>query len=237
MAEAQKSLISSKRGRPRRLTIHQILDAAAAIGLDRLTMGGVAERLGVAKPVLYNYVSSRSELVELAAVRLLQQQRSPEDCGQSWSRYILEYARVQFEHLVVEGQLLESFLRGGYRPVVEIDDAEEWLRALTTRGFSGSEALHMRRAVNHVIVGGAAHYRHAQALRAAGLPRTESASEAVMCRPPEDVPLLREFVDVFALEPTLESWEYTLLVLLQGFAAIRANAKIIDPSTIDPSDL
>lgn len=200
-------------------------------------MASVAESLGVAKPVLYNYVSSRSELVELAAARLLQQQRAPEDHGQSWSRYILEYARVQFEHLVVEGQLLESFLRGGYRPVVEVDGAEEWLRALTARGFSGSEALHMRRAVSHVIVGSAAHFRHAQALKTAGLPRTESATEAVMRRPPEDVPLLREFVDVFAREPTAGSWEYTLLVLLQGFAAIRANAGKIDPDLPPPDRL
>ena len=60
-------------GRPRRLTTEQVLETAIAIGLEGLTMSAVARRLGVSITVLYGYVSSREELVRLAASYALEQ--------------------------------------------------------------------------------------------------------------------------------------------------------------------
>ena len=81
-------------GRPRRLTTEQVLETAIAIGLEGLTMSAVARRLGVSITVLYGYVSSREELVRLAASYALEQHQYPEDDGQHWSVYVAQYAVV-----------------------------------------------------------------------------------------------------------------------------------------------
>jgi AcrR family transcriptional regulator len=192
-----------------------------AIGLEKLTMAAVAERLGVAKAVLYGYVGSRDELIRLAGAHRLRQHRFPTDHGQPWSVWILEYARALFEVMTMEGQLLESWLGGIQSPMVEVDAAEAWLRALTRRGFSGAEALQLRAAVSHLVIGASASMKHDRALQAKGQPRPVSTRNAVLNRPPEEVLLLRQFVDVFAREITEDSWEFGLFLLLQGVTTAR----------------
>lgn len=217
--ESKGALEPARRGRPRSLHLEQVLDAALAVGLDRLTMSAVAQRLGVAKAVLYSYVGSREELTRLAGARAAQRHRFPDDNGQAWGTYILEYARALFELLTMDGQLLESLLMGGQAPVVEVDSAEAWLQVMTKQGFSGDEALYLRRAVSAVVVGSAANFKHGRALEAVGAPRSTSARRAVLDRHEEQAPLLREHLDVFAADVTTRSWEYGLFLLLQGFVA------------------
>jgi len=209
----------ARRGRPRSLHLQQVLDAALAVGLDRLTMGAVAQHLGVAKAVLYSYVDSREELTRLAGARAAQSHKFPEDCGQPWGVYVLEYSRALFELLTMDGQVLESLLIGGQTPVVEVDSSEAWLQVMTRQGFSGEEALQLRRAVSSMVVGSAANFKHGRAQEAAGAPRDVSARRAVLDRHEEQVPLLRQHLDVFARDVTTSSWEYGLYLLLQGFVA------------------
>lgn len=220
----------SKAGRPRRLRLDQLIEAALAIGLDKLTMAVLAERLGVAKAVLYGYVGSRKELVQLAAAQVLRHRRFPEDDGQPWSVWILEYARALFEVFTVDGQLLEFWLNGTQSLLVEVDTAELWLRTLTRRGFSGEEALQLRRAVAHLIIGAAASMKHDRALRENGRPRPVSAKKAVLGRSPEEELLLRQFLDVFAREVTEDNWEFGLFLLLQGVTTAR---KFLEPGASD----
>lgn len=99
-------------GRPRRLTTEQLLETAIAIGLEGLTMSAVARRLGVSITVLYGYVSSREELVRLAASYALEQHQYPEDDGQHWSVYVAQYAVVLEGLLTGPGQLIGQFFGG-----------------------------------------------------------------------------------------------------------------------------
>lgn len=62
--------------------------AALAEGLDRLSMPGVARRLGVSHAALYTYVADRDDLV-LAAADLAVAEHSWPDPGQEW-RPLLE---------------------------------------------------------------------------------------------------------------------------------------------------
>ncbi|MDD3797567.1 MAG: TetR family transcriptional regulator [Novosphingobium sp.] len=220
-ADTRKEGCPARRGRPRRLRLDQILEAALKVGLQDLTMEAVARELGVAKAVLYNYVGNREELVQLASARLTRQRFSPEDRGQPWTVYVLEHCRAMFDALTGDGQLLESWMEGGYAPRVEVDATETWLGAMTKRGFSGPEALQLLNAVAILTVGAAAHYKHDQALKRAGTPRQESAKAAIAARPAAHATLLRQFVDVFAREPTEGNWEYSLYLLLRGVAAAR----------------
>jgi AcrR family transcriptional regulator len=199
-----------------------VIAAALAVGLEKLTMAAVAEKLGVGKAVLYGYVASREELVELAAAHALTQHHFPSDGGQAWSVWILEYARALFEVMTSEGQLFESWLSGVQSPMVEVDAAEMWLTALTRRGFSGDEALQLRQAVSQLVIGAAASMKHIRAWRLRGQPRPASMEKAVLSRPRDELPLLREFFDVFAREPKEDGWEFGLFLLLQGVTTARA---------------
>lgn len=210
-----------RRGRPRRLQISQVVEAALAVGPTRLTMGAVAEHLGVAKAVLYNYVGSRQELVQLATAQAARQHQFPEDCGQPWPIWVLEYARALFEWVTLEGELFAAWISGGHSPVVEVDSAELWLRVLTDRGFSGEEALQLRRAVGQIVIGAAVNFRHDRALAGTGQARPESATKAVLNRPLEETLLLRQFLDLFAREADETSWEHTLFLLLRGVMVAR----------------
>ncbi len=186
-------------------------------------MAAVAEKLGVAKAVLYGYVASRDELVELAAAHALTQHDFPSDRGQTWSVWILEYARSLFEIMTTDGQLFESWLSGAQSPMVEVDAAELWLTALTRRGFSGGEALQLRHAVSQLVIGASASLKHSRAWRSRGQARPLSMKKVVRGRPRGELPLLHEFIDVFAREPDADNWEFGLFLLLQGVTIARAS--------------
>jgi AcrR family transcriptional regulator len=219
--EKKNPAASLRRGRPRKLELGQVIDAALAVGLQQLTMAAVAERLGVAKAVLYGYVANREELIRVATAHAARRLQYPEDHGQPWSTWILEDARALYEVMTMDGELLETWLNGGQSPHVEIDAGETWLRAMTSRGFSGEEALQLRRAVAHLVIGAAAASKRERALHVQGRPRGVTIKQAVANRAPEETPLLRQFLDVFAREVTEHNWEYSLYVLLRGVMAAR----------------
>ena len=55
--------MSRSPGRPRALSVEQIVEAALADGLENVSMPSVADRLGVARSGLYRYVTDRDDLV------------------------------------------------------------------------------------------------------------------------------------------------------------------------------
>lgn len=210
-----------RRGRPRRLQIEQILEAALAVGLQHLTMSSVAERLGVGKAVLYGYVGSREELIRLAAAHAARRHRFPVDEGQPWDEWIIAYSKALFEVLTMDGELLETWLSGSQSLALEIDTAEMWLSVLTRRGFSGEAALHLRRAVSHLVIGAAAARRREMALRAQGNPRPLQARAAVRDRSAQEMPFLQQFAEIYGSEMTEASWLAEVRLLLRGAAADR----------------
>ena len=223
-----------RRGRPRRLELDQVIEAALTVGLQHLTMASVAKRLGVSKAVLYGYVESREELVQLASAHAARRHRFPSDYGQPWTMWVLEYARALFEVMTMDGQLLETWLSGNQSPIVEVDAAEGWLQALTSRGFSGEETLQLRRAVSNIVIGAAASMKREHALRKEGRPRSVSARKAVLARASKETTLLRQFVDIFAREMSEQSWEFGIYILLQGVSVAREALQIREDADPTP---
>jgi AcrR family transcriptional regulator len=72
------------RGRPRRVELDDIVRAALEIGLERLTMRGVAARLGVGLSTLYYHVESVDELSRLAGGQLMERLVLPEFGPERW---------------------------------------------------------------------------------------------------------------------------------------------------------
>ena len=54
-------------GRPRQLSLDQILATASKIGLNDLTLQAVADALKVTTPALYRHVQSREDLIAKVA--------------------------------------------------------------------------------------------------------------------------------------------------------------------------
>ena len=210
-----------------------MIEAALAVGLQQLTMAAVAERLGVAKAVLYGYVGSREELVRISAAHASRRHRSPGDNGQHWAVWILEYAQALFEMMTTGSELMETWLSGGQSEAVEVDSGEIWLQVMTRRGFTGEEALQLRRAVSHLVLGAAAAAKREIVLRAAGRPRASEMPKAVTSRSPEETALLRQFVDVFSRPVEEGSWEYSLYLLLSGVVVARGALTVKDAGCLD----
>lgn len=208
-------------GRPRRLTLEQVLDAAVELGLEDLTMAAVAKRLGVGVAVLYSYVKSREELLRFAAIRAALQHGIPGDKGQHWAQYITDYACGLHEMLAANSQLIISFLEGGLGPEAQFDNAEGWIAAMTARGFTIEESVRLLKIVGQLILGCAATTIHARAFNTAGSSYTAAARRAVAIRSDEELPLLKQHIDIFAEGIEHSKWEDSLQLLLEGVAAKR----------------
>lgn len=209
-------------GRPRRLTLEQVLDAGLALGLDGLTMGAVADRLGVTITVLYGYVSGREELVRLAAARAAQDHDFPADAGQHWTLYVAGHAAALFSLLTGPGQLVAQYFAGGLGPEVELDRAEAWLEALAARGFHPRESLRLQRQMGEIVIGGAVTLMHMRSFEAAGGPFEEAAIRAMAKREEGEIPLLLSEHSMFSKREPV--WQSTLALLLEAVATDRGEA-------------
>src|SRR5690606_16512267 len=213
---------SAKRtvGRPRRLTLNQILDAALELGLDGLTMTRLAQHIGVSVTVLYGYVANREDLLRAAIARTALDHQFPTDTGQHWSDYIADYARTLFALLTSNSQLILSFLQGGLRPHTQADQAEVWMATLLKRGFAPEDAASLFHAVGQLVVGCAAARIHAKALAAEGTTHEQEWRLAVQARKAADLPTLRRHAPVL-LQADYGNWEQPLRWVLAGAAARR----------------
>ena len=232
--KAKEAVKALPRGRPRKLELGQVIDAALAVGLHQLTMAAVAEKLGVAKAVLYGYVKDRDELVRIASAKASRRLRNPEDNGQHWCSWILEDARALYEVLTMDGELLETWINGVQSPTLEVDSGESWLQAMTKRGFTGEEALQLRRIVAHLVIGAAAASKRDRTLRREGRSRSNIIKKSVLSRSPDEAVLLRQFIDVFGREVTETNWEYGLYILLHGVTVARQALALRDRDSQRP---
>ena len=210
-------------GRPRRLTLSQILDAAIALGLSDLKMSALADRLNVRVAVLYTYTSGRAELVRLAAQRASGTAAFPEDTGQSWRDYALQYAEAHYK-LVVEGQLVSILLNGDLSPSAKVDSAEQWLQGMLRRGFSASAALDLLRAIDVIVLGGAVLAAYAQAIAGDEARHRDLVRASVDRRSAEDLPNLSRHAELFAASAA-PAWRNALALLLNG---------VVDPGNARP---
>jgi len=199
-------------GRPARVDREMIASAAAAVGLDGLTLRAVADRLGVSVPSLYHHVDGRDDLVRLAAAHAAAQIAIPEDRGQSWAEWLLEWARYSYDALLAQPDLLDQFRQGAIsadRMVLHIDAA---MGLLTRQGFSTVEARDafelasecaIGAAVNRLRESGSAHDRDE---------RVTLYHRVLSRHTPDELPHLRRLAAEYEPPPTLDDRIVTVLV-------------------------
>ena len=120
-------------------TVRAAVDIVDAEGLAALTMGRVAERLGVTTMALYRYVPGKEELVDL----MIDMARGapPVTSGLGWRAEIARWARADLATLQRHRWLLESVL--GRVPIGPnwLAWVESALRALSGTGLHAKEML------------------------------------------------------------------------------------------------
>ena len=208
-------------GRPPRVNLQRIVDAALEIGLDRVSLPMVADKLGVGSSTLYRHVRNRDELLRLATVKVALERRLPSAPQTHWSALAMRYAQSLFDSLSREPLVIQELMRGRLGPDVEVDYLEPFLLAMSQHGFTPAEGLHLFRAIGMVTVGAAVGATAVQARVAAGDKDGADAFARVLAeRAPSELPLIRaalaERVDLVG-----NQWPGLLHLLLAGIAATR----------------
>ena len=129
----------SPRGRPARIGRPDIVRAALHLGLDAVSMQGIAEHLGVTTPALYSHVSGRAEVVELAATELRGRLRTFASAADDWRGWLEDFAALVRRHLATSAATLIDGLRG---PELSsrVGIGERGLQLLIDEGLTPTEA-------------------------------------------------------------------------------------------------
>jgi AcrR family transcriptional regulator len=207
-------------GRPARIELKSIVDAALAIGLDRVTMKAVAERLDVGIATLYQHVRSRDDLIRMGALRRALSRRTPTDSNQHWAELATQYAKSLFEMMAAEPTMIAELMKGGYGPDTEIDFLEQFLAAMQSRGFSPQDGVRLYRGLSILAMGAAVAEAHFQAIRRAGSSVSTVVRRALAERAESELPVLRSVLDSY-IDYDSGLWLGSVRELLASAAAAR----------------
>ena len=89
-----------------------IAEVAVDIGLEKVTLKAVADRLGVSIPALYKHVAGREDLMALSAGLAAGEIPVPEERGQHWAVWLLEWAVYNRDVFLGRPGLLVQYLEG-----------------------------------------------------------------------------------------------------------------------------
>lgn len=221
---AQSRPLKKRVGRPRLLSTEQVLDAAIELGLEGLTMATLAKRLGVSPGMIYGYVASRDELIELATARVSQDYDYPTDVGQHWAVYAAQNAVAWFKFFTGPGDFLSRYLNGQNGPASEIDRATIWVAAMRDRGFELDRALQLQRQMGEIVMGGAVTEIRNRSLQ----DMDQRLSSALAAR---GIDKERKDLRLYATVAQEPVWHISLMGLLHAMAWERE--EIVDADTVD----
>lgn len=196
-------------GRPRRLTLEAIVDAACDVPLDELEMASIARRLNVGAATLYGYIENREQLVNLVTQRKSQLEHIVER-GQSWPEILREHARKTYQSMVKWPEIIVQSLNGSFFGAVEAYYLEHLLELMRARGFSTGETLNVYYAVNQLVIGAAvtSTYRRIATEQAEG--HGSALQRFVMAQAPAELPLLREALTINPAPEVLDDYSAAL---------------------------
>ncbi|MDR3419567.1 MAG: helix-turn-helix domain containing protein [Nevskia sp.] len=222
---------ASRAGRPARIDPKRIVEAAIDIGLARVTVKEVAERLGVTAPALYRYVRNRDELVKLAALELTLNRAQSRDGGSHWSDVVRGCAHGMVELFTIEPQLICEVMNGTLGPDSEMDFVEQFLAAMARHGFAPAESVRIHHAVAMLAIGAAVSATAMESGYAGGRSHEESIRLALARRSPGELPLVRSALPVYLhIDPA--QWHESLDDLIAGITARRGGR---DTKTAKPT--
>lgn len=161
--------LSGKRavGRPRRLTLDAIVDAACTVGIERLEMSSVAQHLNTGVATLYGYVRGRDHLLELVADRMASR-AIPDNYGGTWQEVLRGHAALCFAMFSSRPEMIGNLI-GGEKTDRELAYATNIIAMLEKRGLSREQALDLYVEANQAVIGAAVMLARRKILANAGV--------------------------------------------------------------------
>lgn len=221
---------SARQPLSRQLILDEAIASIDERGLNGLTMRSLGARLGVEAMALYRYVNGREDLLEGVVDTLVEQIRvhpggrmEPSDGWQGFLQWLAHSVRrVAVEHptifpLVATRHPAAPWLRP---PLRSLRIVEEFLDALTQRGFSDRQAVEAYRVFSSFLLGhlllevsarGATTSPMEEALDEGAADVPSPTSSAVEL---SDYPTLVRTADMLAEDHTNEEFESALEALL-----------------------
>lgn len=210
-------------GRPPRVSVPAIIQAALEIGLEQASLKQIAEKLNVAPATLYRHVRNRSELLRLAAFELTLARRLPSGNAEHWSELCSRYAETLFESFIAEPQLMSELLKGRLGPEAEVDLLDQFLASLSQHGFSAEQGVRLFHSIGTLMLGAAAGAIGLQASRESGQSWSKAMHETLARRDADELPYVRQ-VFPQAIDRQPHDWLPALRALLAGVASLRGEA-------------
>jgi AcrR family transcriptional regulator len=203
-------------GRPRRVTLEAVIDAACAFGIDQIEMGPIAERLGVGVGTLYRYVRDREHLIELVAARRSRRE-GVVDRGQSWQDVLRESAASAFEVFTRTPELITHVMAASIADETDPQTTERLLKLLVDRGFDPVDALNLYQQVHQLVAGAVVGHVFKRALEAkfggyGGLVRHVAGILG-----PDQTPMLCGAIEAGGEPPTIGDYRPTLELILAEY--------------------
>lgn len=140
-------------GRPRRLTLDAIIDAACAVGIERLDMHVVAQQLNTGVATLYGYVRGRDHLLELVAERVASRAMA-DTYGGTWQDVLRGHAALCFAMFKSKPEMIGKLI-GGEKSDREVNYAANLIGMLEKRGLSREQAVDLYVETNQAVIGAA----------------------------------------------------------------------------------
>ena len=215
-----KAASATRLGRPPRVDAAQIAEAALAIGLERATIRNVAAHLGMSVPGLYHHVRSRDDLLAMAAAHGLGELPLPDDQGQPWDEWLLEYARFVYDALVAQPEIIGQIVAGTVNTIRMAQHLERFFTVLAGHGFTVEEAYETYQHLTSAVTGAAASEVGRQATIDAGHPRLDDLRRAASALGTERAPHVRELVRRARSAPDADPFDSVRLVV-RGLVARR----------------
>ncbi|SHG60713.1 TetR/AcrR family transcriptional regulator [Streptoalloteichus hindustanus] len=127
-------------GRPPLVDRDAIIDAAIAVGFDRITSVAVAERLGVRQSTLYRHVATRDELVAAAVDRVVEKACWPV-AGDDWRAYLLAAGDALWRLFAAHPGLAEEVMTARVPLTATVRRFDRMAVDLLGMGFDPHEAV------------------------------------------------------------------------------------------------
>ena len=141
-------------GRPRSIDRDKIVAAANSIGVDRLTMRGVAEQLGVTTQALYNHIGGRRELLALLANDYGDVFNCPDDDNEmTWSEWLEQFARSLRTRLLARAGTAAAVATRGPTSTAAVRFVDRTVSKMRLAGFDEAEALLAYKSLLELVVG------------------------------------------------------------------------------------
>lgn len=154
MAMTDAIPLKRKMGRPRRVTLEKIIEAGCEIGLEKLEMLPVAQKLGIGVATLYGYIQDREHLLRLVADKVSGQNLLPiEDIGQDWADALREHAERTFRFGSSWPKFTELQMDGMLGNPADSANSDILLKLLMARGIEPMDAMTLYMRTNQIISG------------------------------------------------------------------------------------